>query len=441
MMIMRREENVLTQHKGICRPGAEMTSLAVLLSSAFFLNEGTVTRNATFTSVPIDCLYLEPENVTLSSDVWAVSNRLKLDQAGPCTYVYALNSSAPAPPPSANCSAVTPATDRPGGDYNAVTMPTSTACAAACCGDAACESWVWVPAAPAPFLGCVNTTQPCCYKKSTAPVPAPSSIPGITSGVRLPSPEPGILPPPSGMRSAVPLGGVGCGSFEIRADGSVHEWTLHSASPAGNAKLGTVSDFILGVRAGGAARALRTAGAAAGAAGGVAVGVDALTYRGSWPMSRFDVNDDALTSAGAANISVSAYSAFKPGDLNASATPAVSFTLMATNTAATPLNVSLLLILPRIFNDCYGDAGSPKVTSVTPSAAACAAACAAAPATQCSNFWWDAATGVCTQERDLHQIGYRAGAACGVRGEWSSDVVAGAPALTLQQRPAACVTA
>lgn len=51
--------------------------------------------------------------------------------------------------------------------------------------------------------------------------------------------------PPSGMRSAVPLGGLGTGSFELRADGTIHEWTLENQSPGGSARYkGTLTQSV-----------------------------------------------------------------------------------------------------------------------------------------------------------------------------------------------------
>ena len=38
-------------------------------------------------------------------------------------------------------------------------------------------------------------------------------------------------PPPLGMRSAVPLGGFGVGSIELRADGSFHDYLLENQGP------------------------------------------------------------------------------------------------------------------------------------------------------------------------------------------------------------------
>ena len=34
---------------------------------------------------------------------------------------------------------------------------------------------------------------------------------------------------------------LGTGSFELRADGSIHEWTIENQSPAGSAKLNYVA--------------------------------------------------------------------------------------------------------------------------------------------------------------------------------------------------------
>ena len=185
------------------------------------------------------------------------------------------------------------------------------ACAAACCGDAPCVAWTWVPAAPSDFGACVLGS-PCCYLKDGVPSFSPSGIPGIASGLvdgRLD----GLATPALGMRSAVPLGGMGAGALELRADGTVHEVrrrggdggmhnrmgggggtraeqvTIMNASPAGAAKQGVLADMMAAVRVVGAAgavtRVVRTAAPDAARAAGVA-GVDAITYSGSYPVSR-----------------------------------------------------------------------------------------------------------------------------------------------------------
>ena len=94
--------------------------------------------------------------------------------------------------------------------------------------------------------------------------------------------------PPTGIRSAVPLGGMGTGNFELRGDGAprrrprefqgalgmgpptnarrsavhvaragtFHQWCIESQSPGGGAKLdiGALDEAVLGVRVGGKVR-------------------------------------------------------------------------------------------------------------------------------------------------------------------------------------------
>ena len=111
----------------------------------------------------------------------------------------------------------------------------SSACEALCCSDSACDAWVYVPSAPAMFESC-NPGDHCCYLKNSVPTPVKNSDVGITSGtMRTPASHGNYTAPPVGMRSAVPLGGIGAGAFEIRADGSVHEFTIINMSP-GNAR-------------------------------------------------------------------------------------------------------------------------------------------------------------------------------------------------------------
>lgn len=88
------------------------------------------------------------------------------------------------------------------------------------------------------------------------------------------------------MRSAVPLGGLGTGSFELRADGTFHEWTIENQSPGGSAKLnkGALNMAVLGVRV------------AHGNKSEAALlrihppngypGVESLSYSGAYPVSK-----------------------------------------------------------------------------------------------------------------------------------------------------------
>ena len=46
-----------------------------------------------------------------------------------------------------------------------------------------------------------------------------------------------------------PFVGISTGSFELRADGKFHEWTIFNQHPAGAAKIQVIDDVFMGVRA------------------------------------------------------------------------------------------------------------------------------------------------------------------------------------------------
>src|ERR1700704_1271936 len=53
--------------------------------------------------------------------------------------------------------------------------------------------------------------------------------------------------PPDGVRSAVPLGGLGSGTVELRADGSLRDWNIFNNSPAYGEKV-QLDDALFGIR-------------------------------------------------------------------------------------------------------------------------------------------------------------------------------------------------
>ncbi len=65
---------------------------------------------------------------------------------------------------------------------------------------------------------------------------------GCENGVRK------LLPPPVGMRSAVPLGGLGAGTVELRADGSFHDWNIFNNSPGGGGGKVQLDEALFGLR-------------------------------------------------------------------------------------------------------------------------------------------------------------------------------------------------
>jgi non-lysosomal glucosylceramidase len=404
-----------------CVSAAAGRSLYDLLTSAPFLHSGTVLSSDTFTSVGRPCSYLEPENVTV-----APAQGIGWTESGSCPLLYSCptggNSSTPC---AGSCSAgaASAGQDRPGGDYRAFVLPATvngSACAAQCCAEAACAAWAYAPAAPAGQEPSCTQGSPCCYLK--AQVHAASPLPGVFSGLVARGPV-ALAHPPMGLRSAAPLGGLGAGAFELRADGTVHEVTIVNQSPAGAAKFGVLADMVLGARIGGVARALRTAPPP------YAPGVSALTYSALYPLARLAVAEGDF-GASATGVAAFAYSRLLPGDPAASAAPAVAFTLALTNSGAQPLNASLYLSLPLAsVNDCARPSAAPLLGNLSglPSPAACLAACAATPG--CASWTLAApppagASGggaACLLAQDAPLSVHSLGAYCGLAGAWSSD--------------------
>lgn len=376
------------------------------LTTAPFLHAGTVSSADAFAFVGRACSYLEPENVTV-----APASGIGWTEGGSCPTLYACG--------AAGCAgACTPAPthagfDREGGDYRSFALPATpngTACAATCCAEAACRAWVYAPAAPAGQEPSCAAGAPCCYLKASVSAETPGA--GLFNGLVDRAPAPAAAAPPMGMRSAAPLGGLGAGAFELRADGSVHEVTIVNQSPAGAAKFGVLEGLVLGARVGGVARALRTSPPP------YATGASALTYSALYPLARLAAA--AGDFATGAEVAAFAYSKFLPGDPAASAAPAVAFTLAVANAGAEPLDASFYVSLPLAsVNDCARHSAAPVGNATTtPDAAGCLAACAAAPA--CASWTW-AAGGACRLASDVPLSVFSPGGACGLRGAWSGD--------------------
>ena len=406
---------------------ADGAALSTLLSSIVRFDGGTVHAADHYKFAPIPCQYLEAENVTCAQCSWGIG--------GSCPYLFGYDGS-DAPPIPDTCSPGLPGTDRGGGDYRTQELPTDSVadCRALCCTEDQCNAWVYVPSAPSNFLQC-HTGSHCCYLKSSTPAPTNSSLPGIVSGTAT-WPAQNLTHPPLGLRSAVPLGGLGAGAVELRADGTFHEWTLTNQHPAGAAKFGVVGDALVGLHVGGGtARALRTSPPA----GSGIPGVESLTYHGSYPVSELEARDPALTAVGC-NATLYAYSVLKPGDAVASGIPAIVFSLSVTNTGTAKLaNVSLLVSLPLGgFNDCSragSGSGSNTPLGTAASAAACLAACNTALPSTCAAWTYTAHTGACVGSSAVAHSVFVDGGACGVRGAWK-QVQPDTGALTLETAPA-----
>jgi uncharacterized protein (DUF608 family) len=166
-----------------------------------------------------------------------------------------------------------------------------------------------------------------------------------------------VVPPPMGLRSSPALGGVGAGSTELRSDGSFRDWTILNQGPAGSGKYGIVDDVWMAARIGGKAKVLRTHPPAYAAGHGVS----ALTFSGSYPLTRLLVEDEALTSgsgedptattasedsAGGVEARVFGYSTLKPGSLAESAYPALVLTLEVKNSGTEDTIADFMFTVP-----------------------------------------------------------------------------------------------
>lgn len=224
--------------------------------------------------------------------------------------------------------------------------------------------------------------------------------------------------PPTGIRSAVPLGGMGTGNFELRADGTFRQWCIESQSPGGAAKLdiGALDDAILAVRLDRGGGATPTVAALRTTPPDGIDGVEAMRYEGAVPLSKLTPLDPGL-----AGIALYAHGEMAPWDTNGSMTPAVAFTLTVSNPDATPLTASLLLSLPLATQPETGRAGQPdRMVPTATTVSACKAVCDADAV--CRGWIFTAATIVCGLfDKGVPQNIYATGVSSGIKGVWSAS--------------------
>lgn len=393
-------------------------ALTDALSGLYFLSEGVVNSTTEFTFSDLACGYLEPENITKYLSGWG--------KGGNCPFLWVGGNSPPPPPQPCNPSAIVDNTDHPGGDLEASPIATDDVqlCQTLCCANSNCVGFIYAPSAPS-FFGTCQKGDHCCFQKSiwNSGVPLPGI--GLKAGSNTHAPPPSnnanLTVPPVGMRSAVPLGGLGAGSFELRGDGTVHEVTIQNAHPSGAAKYGVLSGLMLGVRVAPASsapvtRALRTAPPSFA----TGFGVDAMAYSGAHPVSRLTPLDSGLTATNVA-VELFAYSVFKPGSASDAAHPAVAFSLRVENTGTTSADVSLYLQLPfGGINDC--DRSGNGSTVISRATTSDAPSCATAAANVNAGAWtFQESDSSCILTSDAPWSHFAAGSTCAVSGGWISD--------------------
>ena len=309
-------------------PIAYCQTLYELLDSFRFLNEGIISSSHIYEYQYEFALYTEPENVTREKFAW-VEESIR-------SYLYQKD---PTKPLQCHSNPLLSGTDLQGADFLSV-MPASansSHCATFCCVFMSCTAWSFASSAPSDFNGC-RQGKPCCYLKSYIPASSPNpAIISATMNRTFPYNN-----PPTGLRSAVPLGGITTGSTELRGDGTFHEWTIESQSPAAGAKFGVVDDALLAIRLQNLetnendTRLLRTH------PNHGFKGIDTIKYHGAYPVSKLELSDNTLI----ANMDLYAYSIIKPGDLNRSITPAIVFSLNIRNPNDYPIGIDFMYNAP-----------------------------------------------------------------------------------------------
>lgn len=150
--------------------------------------------------------------------------------------------------------------------------------------------------------------------------------------------------PPMGIRSSPPLGGLGAGSVELRADGTFREWTIFNQGPAGSGKFGVCDDAMIAARVNGVSKPLRTHPPQS--LPNVA-GVDALRFSGSYPVTRLHIEDSTLLSSQHGSLSVYGYSILRPSAPPETwAHPALTLSMHVKNLGAQSMDVDLMLAVP-----------------------------------------------------------------------------------------------
>ena len=264
------------------------------------------------------------------------------------------------------------------------------------------------------------------------------SVPGVYSNTS--------RVPPSGIRSAPPLGGLASGTVELRADGTFRSWTIENASPAGSTKTGWLDSAAVGMRVGREARLLRTHPPVG------LPGVHALRFSGASPFSRLTPIDSIAPSD--LRLQLYGRSRWRVGDMAASALPAIALTLTAANPGASPLDLALFFSLPLQLQtgmlrpsaraEDIGQEGADElaVESVAPSASACAATCAANDT--CASWSFENASSLCVRTSNFSSVPPAANSktrefeaagdspdGSGVRGKWEAGRAPGC--LTLRR--------
>lgn len=151
------------------------------------------------------------------------------------------------------------------------------------------------------------------------------------------------------MSSGIPLGGMGAGTFEIRADGRMYEWQIFNNWASTLA----LPDTFFGIHTSGGGRApmaRRLETVTDTSAPGMPV--EQITFEGGFPFAKLAYDDADLP----VQTTLTAWSPFIPHNPRDSGLPAALFTFQVTNRTAQPVKASVLASV-RNYIGLQDDAG------------------------------------------------------------------------------------
>ena len=224
-----------------------------------------------------------------------------------------------------------------------------------------------------------------------------------------------IVPPASGIRSAVPLGGIGAGSFELRGDGTFHEFTIQNNGPQGAAKIQIYNDFFFAAKINNCTRIIQTHP-------NLELkhdGVQSITYSGAFPFSKLTSKINNI------NLALYAWSERNLGRMALSGKPSAYFSLAVDNTdtdteTSVPLNVAFMLNVPLLFETDQRRTGTllSNLTSIY-LASQCLSMCNAN--SSCQSWVHKTGSGDCLLQSDAGLNFYASGYTSGLPGFWKFD--------------------
>jgi hypothetical protein len=361
------------------------------LDQLAFYGPSTLTPNSSYRTVVA-------QTPSLNSGLWAAANSTRAEQpfifpphAAGMELVVNTSASPACMGTLANMSSAAGVATLPTGPgFQGIFLGLSSfsECASLCCSQSQCAAFAFYETADEGAL-----CQAYASGYATGPQPFPAGRVLFAQGAALataPLPQDDLQ---NGLRSGTYLGGLGTGGYELRADGTAHLSTTRNQAPSAEPWQGAVRDFALAVALDGDAFAVAVRPLA-----GLSP-VPQLVYEAAFPVARFSF---------LGSLRLYAYTALSPGDNNASNTPAVLFTLHATNTAGAPVNVTFAvaqgLALRSDWAGVPAGAGAPAPVAAA-SASACAAACASQP---CLSWQFQASQGLCWLDAQRHAQGANA---------------------------------